>query len=55
MPGCSGSPTGRTPHERSRAPFQRSGVTSKLRPAAVIVPSHVPTCAYRVTSWMTRP
>ncbi len=45
MPGASGSPTGRTPHDRSRTPFQTSGVTSKIRPAAVSVPSQTPTCA----------
>ena len=55
-PGCSASPTGRTPHERSRVPFHRSGVTSKrlaARPRAS--PPRIPSARSGIVSNITRP
>ena len=51
LPAGAASPIGRMPHERSREPTQRSGVTAMSAPSTAIVPSHVPTCANR---WASR-
>ena len=45
MPSGWGSPTGRTPHERSRVPPQRSGVTAISSPATAMKP--LPAAALR--------
>ena len=43
-----GSPTGRTPHERSFVPYTRSiGISA---PPAAMRPDHVPHCVRRVES-----
>ena len=55
MPSLSGSPTGRTPQERSRVPQQRSGVTGRSTPPTESVPDHVPVWARRWVSKTTLP
>ena len=55
IPGCSASPTGRTPQERSRVPHHRSGVMSKCSPPTSSVPDQNPVCAKRIVSNSTRP
>ncbi len=51
LPAGAASPTGRMPHERSRVPTQRSGVTARSEPSTAMVPSQVPTWANR---WASR-
>ncbi len=55
MPSVSGSPTGRTPQERSRVPQQRSGVTATSVPPTESVPDQRPVWASRWVSKTTRP
>ncbi len=55
MPSGSGSPTGRTPHERSRVPQQCSGVTSRSVPPTDRVPDQRPVWASRWVSNTTFP
>ncbi len=54
MPSGSFSPTGRTPHDRSRDPQVVAGSTFRSRPATLSVPLHEPICASRWVSNMTR-
>ena len=55
MPSVSGSPTGRTPQERSRVPQQRSGVTAMSAPSIDSVPDQHPVWASRWVSKTTLP
>src|SRR5947207_2719618 len=55
IPGCSASPTGRTPQERSSVPHHRSGVMSKCSLPTSSVPDQNPVCAKRIVSNSTRP
>src|SRR6476660_3503721 len=47
-PEAAGSPTGRTPHERSRDRYTVSGVTSWRSPSTSIQPLHAPNWVKRV-------
>ena len=53
-PGGSASPTGRMPHERSRAAIDEERVTSSRSSSTSIHPSHVPTWAKRLACSVTR-
>ena len=55
MPGGSGSPTGRMPHERSRVPHHVSGVTLNSLPSTTRCPDQHPVWAKRELSNVTRP
>ena len=55
MPSVSGSPTGRTPQDRSRVPQHRSGVTARSVPPTESVPDQRPVCASRWVSKTTLP
>ena len=54
LPAGSASPTGRMPHERSRAATDEEWVTSNLSSSTSIHPSHEPTCANRLAWSVTR-
>ncbi len=55
MPSVSGSPTGRTPQDRSRVPQQWSGVTATSFPPTDSVPLQHPVWARRWVSKTTLP